>query len=232
MTPSCRASFTKDGKKWEVVLSYSWLEFYGFWPTLKNNITDRWFVSVEGVKGRPDVYCRVNWSKGREKNFAAFGNCLAYGALTELYGKQQELVSGVYRLWYEERLYGFPETAKPTFHRTDAEGDKVFWKRVVEPLVQDNAHAADMTYENHLAHVSAKIRKADEPRKMALWKALGKMIFLASRVSQLRRDYILQRYAGGMPPEPPKREKTGAALITAPDVDNDDNAIQLDEEAF
>ena len=90
-----------------------------------------------------------------------------------------------------------------------------------------------MTYENHLAHVSAKIRKADEPRKLSLWKSLGKMIFMGSRVSRLRRDYILQRYAGEMPPEPPPRKPPeGAAALTAPDVDNDDDAIQLDEEVF
>lgn len=230
--PRCHTTFTKDGG-WEVSLRYSWLDFYGFWPTLKNNIIDRWFVSVEGVKGRPDVFCRVNWSKGREKNFAAFGNRIDYQALTELYGAQQDHTGGIYNLWYDERLYGFLVTEQPTFYRTDAESDKVFWKRVVEPLVQDNAHAAEMTYENNLAHVSAKIRKADEPRKISLWKSLGKMIFMGSRVSRLRRDYILQRYAGGMPPEPPPRKPPeGAAALTAPDVDNDDDAIQLDEEVF
>ena len=112
----------------------------------------------------------------------------------------------------------------------------MFWERVVEPMMDANRNVADITYtyqDSDHNWVPAPFEKQSEVVKEQVRKSLGKLFNLADRVSLARRDYILQRYAGEVPPEPPpKKPLEGAAALTAPDVDNDDNALKLDEEVF
>ena len=142
----------------------------------------------------------------------------------------------IYRLWHEDRLYGFAKTATPTYQRYDPESDRVFWKRVVEPMVEANADVADITHAGRNEKgdlVSAKLDKENEAVKVKVCRSLGGLFDLAERVSAARRDYILMRYDGKMPPEPPKRKPAeGAAALTAPDADNDDEALSLDDKEF
>ena len=124
----------------------------------------------------------------------------------------------------------------PTYQRCDAESDKLFWERVVEPMIADSAGLAEITHAGRDPKgelVFAKLEKADEPVKLKVWKSLGRLFDLAERASAARRDYILLRADGGMPPEPaPEKAPEGAAALTAPDADNDDGAISLDDTEF
>ena len=229
----------KWGEKggWTLNLSFSWLSVYGFWPSMRNGIGEKWYVSLDALPGVPAAACRLDWAKGRELNFkklAAGG--LSCRGITERYAEQKLQASGIYHLWFEERLYGYAKTAKPTYQRCDPESDKIFWERVVEPMVDANRNTADITYtyqDKDHNWIPAKLGKQSETVKLVVWKSLGKLFDLAERVSLARRDYILMRYAGKMPPEPPPKKKPeGAETISAPDVDNDDDAIQLDDKEF
>ena len=112
----------------------------------------------------------------------------------------------------------------------------MFWERIVEPMVDANKNLEEITYTYRDADrhwVPAPLEKQSEVVKDQVRKSLGKLFNLADRVSLARRDYILQRHAGEVPPEPPpKKPPESAAALTAPDIDHDDNAIQLDDKEF
>ena len=232
-----RFDFKKDGKGgWTLNLSFSWFSLYGFWPSMRNGIVDKWYVALDELPGVPSAAVRLDWAKGREINFKKLAARISCADITERYAKQKAQASGIYRLWHDERLYGFAKTKTPTYQRCDPESDKMFWERVVEPMVDANKNLEEITYTYQDADrhwVPAPLEKQSEVVKDQVRKSLGKLFNLADRVSLARRDYILQRHAGEVPPEPPpKKPPEGAATLTAPDVDHDDNAIQLDDKEF
>ena len=232
-----RFDFKKDGKGgWTLNLSFSWFSLYGFWPSMRNGIVDKWYVALDELPGVPSAAVRLDWAKGREINFKKLAARISCADITERYAEQKAQACGIYRLWYDERLYGFAKTKTPTYQRCDPEGDKMFWERIVEPMVDANKNLEEITYTYRDADrhwVPAPLEKQSEVVKDQVRKSLGKLFNLADRVSLARRDYILQRHAGEVPPEPPpKKPPEGAATLTAPDVDHDDNAIQLDDKEF
>jgi len=226
----------KDGAGWTLTLGFSWLSVWGFWPSVSTGALDKWYVAVDELPGVPAAACRLDWARGREINFKKLASRISCDEITSRYAAQKEQANGIYNLWYEERLYGFAKTKEPTFQRCDPESDKVFWQRVVVPMLDENQNLEDITRvskDRDNNRIPPKLEKANDAVKAAVWKSLGKLFTLAERVGVARRDYILQRYAGGMPPEPPKKEKSeGAQAVTAPDADNDDEALQLDDKEF
>jgi len=236
LEPRFDFDWREKGSGWRLKLFFNWLDLYGYWPSLKNNVAERWYVSLDALPGVPSAACRLDWAKGRELNFKRFTRSLDCATITERYAEETLQAGGIYRLWHDERLYGFAKTKEPTYQRCDPESDKVFWERVVKPMVDDNKALADITYtyrNNDRTWVPPPLARADEQTKMSVWKKLGKLFTLAERVSLARRDYILTRYAGKLPPKPSEKGKpAGAAALTAPDADNDDNALDLDDKEF
>ena len=221
---------------WTLNLDFSWLSVYGFWPSSQNGVSDKWYVSLDALPSVPAAACRLDWARGREANFRKLAAGVSCFEITSRYEEQLVRSRDIYRAWHDDRLYGFAKTATPTYQRYDSESDKVFWERVVEPMVEANASIAEITHAGRNEKgelVSAKLEKEDASVKVKVAKSLDGLFDLAERVSAARRDYILLRYDGKMPPEPPKRKPAeGAAALTAPDADNDDEALKLDDTEF
>ena len=234
VTPRFIFRFEKEGG-WKADVSFSWLDLYGYWPTLRNGVVDRWFVSLGALPGVPACACQLDWPRGREVNFKAFTKSLACSAITSRYAAERERSSDLYDIWHSDRLYGFAKTKEPTYQLFDPESDRIFKERVVAPMLEANKDLADVTFtaRRGTETVPAKLEGEPESIKMSVWKSLGRLFSLSERIEKARCDYILMRFAGKMPPEPPKRRKAeGAAALKAPDVDNDDEAIQLDDKEF
>lgn len=225
-----------DNGGWRIVLEFNWFSLYGFWPSVRNGVVDKWYAAVDGLPGVTPTACRLDWAKGREINFKNLAATIACRAITSRYAEQKQQASGIYRLWYDERLYGYAKTKEPTYQRCDPESDQMFWDRVVEPMMDANRNLEEITYtyqDSDHNWIPAKLEKQSDVVKLQVRKSLGKLFDLSERVSAARRDYILMRYAGKTPPEPPpKKPPEGAAAVSEPDVDNDDNALQLDEKEF
>ena len=227
--------WNEKGSGWTLSLNFTWLQIYGLWPSVRNGVGEKWYVSLGALPGVEPVACSLDWVKGRESNFKKLALGLSCRDITERYAAQREQAN-IYRLWYEERLYGFAKTKEATYYRCDPESDKMFWDRIVNPILAANENVADMTYtyQNKDGNwVPAKLTKQNEAVKLAVLKSIGKLFDAAERVSEARRDYILMRYAGKTPPEPRgKGRSEGAATVAAPDVNRDDDAIQLDDQEF
>lgn len=225
-----------DEGGWTLKLDFSWLSVYGLWPSSRNGGSDKWYVSLDALAGIPAAACRLDWARGREQNYRKLALGVSCFEITSRYEDQLVRSRDIYRLWHEDRLYGFAKTATPTFQRYDPESDKVFWERIVEPMVEANASLAEITHAGRNEKgdlVSAKLDKESEAVKVKVCRSLGGLFDFAERVSAARRDYILLRYDGKIPPEPPKRKPAeGAAALTAPDADNDDEALSLDDKEF
>lgn len=237
LKPTFGFQWRKGKPGFAVTLGFSWMALYGHWPAQRTGVIDKWFVAYEGtIPGVAAVARQMNWPRGHEINFKKLAEGLQCADITSRYGGQLEQASGVYRLWYDDRLYGFAKTERPTYQRFDFESDRMFWERVVEPMIRENAKVADITRvtkdkDNHT--VPARLEKEDAHVKLSVWKALGKLFNLAERVSVARRDYILMRYAGAEPPAPPPPPKPqGVSALKAPELDTDEDAIQLDDKEF
>ena len=135
-----------------------------------------------------------------------------------------------------DRLYGYAKTETPTYGRFDFDSGKVFWERVVSPMYEADKDLAEITRstKNDWGEWrQGKLEKADSEKRQAVCKALGRLLHYAGRVSDARRDYILLRLAGKLPPEPVGRsDKPAAASAKAPVLDDDSESLQLDDKEF
>ena len=234
--PNFKMEWTEKGG-WKATLTFTWYKIYHQWPSVRTGSRDRWYVGLSGSKEIPDAYVRIDWPAGREANFKTLAGLIDYEGFSRNYESEMDRSINLYYLGYLERLYDFVKTPEPTWHRGDRESDMIFCERVVRPLVDANANSWKLVFSDYFGKYGSQhsptTHKQTDAVKMAVWKSLGKLLDLSYRTSVLRRDYLLGRAAGKLPPEPPKKKpKEGAAAITEPDVDNDDNAIKLDEEVF
>lgn len=202
------ASLEKGG--WRVTLNFSWLDLYGFWPSTHNNQIDVWFVSIDRLpNGTHPSPRRLAWARGREVHFNFLADKISLGYLTTLYKEQLARTVTVWNTSYGERLYRFDKTPTPTYHRYDLESDEIFRTRVMDPVVNANANIWKLV-QNDKEHPKPGFNNQPENIRREILKSLAKLIYLSNNVGLLRRDYIRDRYAGIIPPEPekPKEEKT------------------------
>ena len=229
--------FTKnaDGNGWALSLRFTWLATFGYWPSVRNGMRDAWYVSLDGLTDVSPVACRMDWGAGREANFKKIASALSCSEITQRYAEQKESTSGIYNLWQDERLYGFVKTKEPTYQRCDTDSDRVFWERVVAPMIESNRNLEEITYAakpTDAKYAPAKLTKETDAVKMLVWKSLGKLFDLSERVSRARRDYILQRRAGGMPVAPVRKGMpSGTSNEVLPDGGTD-AVLELDDVEF
>lgn len=216
-----------DGKR--ATLKFSWLSFCGHWPAMTEGRQDRWQFGLARACGPTNV-CSVVWPSGQPKRtFRQLAAGISMREVTERYAEELARTEGVWSLGFRERLFPFPQTAKPTFHRGERESDEMFLSRVVQPLLDQNANAWKVIYtdkdrESKFAQQVARVQ--DD-----IIRHLPRMLHLSTRVGELRRDYLRDRFAGREPPVPDKPSARESSP-SAPDVDFDEDGLQLDDKEF
>lgn len=228
VTPDFRYERDEKTGRWTLTLSIAWLKLYGFWPSTRNGVVDRWYVSLDALPGVKPFAVQVAWAQGREASFCKIAENLWHFEMTERYKEVKRLSADFYDFCYTDRLYGFLKTEKPTFNRLDPESDKIFKERVVQPMLDANEKLADTIYVGERTGRSKKLLKLPDVLKKKTWQSLGRLFDLGERVSVARRDYILMRAAGQLPPEPPKKKAEEKAA--GPDIEADDGEMTLDDE--
>ncbi len=234
--PNPRPSLRVEGNKvggWRATLSFSWLSFYGHWPMQKGGRADLWFIGVDHAPGldRP-LAGRVLWPRGHANNFRRFADRMTTGAITDIYKEELGRTQTVWTTADAERYYPFARTANPTFHRYDLESDKMFYGRLVRPLLDANANAWELIWTDK-EHKNPKFIQQSDRVKMLIWQNLVRMLFLSHEVGLRRLDYLEGRYAGVEPPPyESKVDPARANVPTEPDIDYDPDAIQLDDKEF
>ncbi len=232
LTPSLHMEPRKGGG-WKATVTFDWFPLYGRWPCVVNGKSDLWYVGIDRLPdGGHPAPRRLLWPRGRESNLKALTGSIPLGTLTRLYDGQLAATETVWWTAYRERLYGFKTTPKPTFHRYDLESDEIFRTRCLQPLLDANQNMWELirTDKDH----KGRLRAQNDTVQALVWKSLDKMLYLAHNVGLRRRDYLRDRFAGKMPPEPPKKKepvKAGAAdgdFIETGDFE----AIQLDDVEF
>ena len=233
VTPSFR--YARDAKtgRWTLTLAFKWLDLYGFWPSTRTGVSDRWFVSLDALPGVKPVAAQISWAPGREANFAKIAEHLSLYEVTQRYKREKLRSSDFYDFSCSDRLYGFLKTEKPTFNRLDAESDKIFRERVVQPMLDANAKLAETVFVQDSTERPKKFAQLSDARKRQTWKSLGRLFDFGERVSAARRDYILTRADGQLPPVPEKKqaaaEEEPEAPAAGPDVEGDDGELMLDD---
>ncbi len=229
--PSLHIEGNKGGG-WRATLSFDWVSFYGHWPMQKGGKADLWFFGVENAPGlRHSVAGRILWPRGHADNFRRFAERMKTGTITERYKDELGRTQTVWTTADAERFYPFAQTAKPTFHRYDLEGDRMFYSRLVRPLLDANENAWQLVWTDK-EHDKPKFIQQSDRVKMLIWQNLGRMLFLSHEVGLRRRDYLEGRYAGIEPPEYEPPADPFANAPKEPDADYNPDAIQLDDKEF
>lgn len=234
--PNLRPSFSLQGNKeggWRATISFSWLSLYGHWPMLRDGKNDIWFVGIDKAPYLDaPVAGRVLFPRGSKNLFAHFASSMTTGGITEIYKEELVRAGTMWTTAQAESYYPSAKTETPTFQRYDVESDKMFYERMVKPLVDANENAWQLIWTDR-EHKNPKFLKQTDRVKMLIWQHLGRMLYLSYDVGLLRRDYLEMRYAGQEPPEVKKKEDLSRQeLPKEPDVDFDMDAIQLDDKEF
>ena len=224
-------SYQRDDKtgQWTVQLNFSWLNLYGFWPATRTGVTDRWYVALDALPGVTPFAVQLVWGQGRDANFDKYWKGQMMGPVSSRYTKVKARSADFFDFYHTDRLYGFLKTEKPTYHRLDPESDKIFKERVVQPMLDANEKLAATVYVKPPDFDSKTFHKLPEVIQKKTWRSLGRLFDLDERISVARRDYILMRAAGQLPPEPPKK-KAAEEKSAGPDVESDDGEMTLDDE--
>ena len=217
---------------WKATLTCHWLYLYGHWPMQTNGKSDIWFVGVDRAPGlQHPIAGRVLWPRGHAENFRRFAEKIGTGAITDLYKEELGRTESVWTTAEAERFYPFAQTAEPTFNRYDLEGDRMFYGRLVRPLLDANKNAWQLVWTDK-AHDKPQFIQQSDRVKMLIWKNLGRMLFLSHEVGLRRLDYLEGRYAGVEPPEYTPPADPLADAPAEPDADYDPDLIQLDDKEF
>lgn len=235
LSPSYLFAYEKDGG-WKMTVNISWLSLYGQWPATKNGAFDSWYVGIDRLPcGTSPAPAAIKWPRGRESNFDKLAKRINLGEITRVYKDQLDKTWKVWRTSYNERLFRFDKTEKPTFHRYDLESDTVFLERCLNPLLDSNKNMWEMV-QSDKEHPSPGFNKAPDVVQKTILRSLDKLRHLAHETSKVRRDYLRDRFAGKMPPEPkpPKKEESFGANPAAGDFIEEESfdAIELDDMEF
>lgn len=196
LTPTFRRTTEKDGR-WTASVSFGWMPIALFSPALRPGERDRWLVRLSDGNGRERGAAVLLWPRGAKENLDERIEVLTKKRIAEAFDGAAETLREDFSRWHSERLYRFTETPEPTFHRFGKESDAIFAERVLEPFLTARRSAAE---------------------RLAL-------LPLVASASRLRRDYLVGRFAGRVPP-PVERKK---AEVVRPDADRDEDALDLEE---
>ncbi len=233
--PRLNPSFSIKGRKgggWTATVHCDWFPLFGHWPCVENGKSDLWYVGIDRLPdGSHPAPKRLLWPRGRETNLKAITSAISLGGVTKAYERELAATEKVWWTAYRERLYDFQKTPKPTFHRYDLESDEIFRKRCLQPLLDANKNAWELI-RNDKDH-KGKLRAQNDTVQALVWKSLGRMLSLAHDTGLLRRDYLRDRFAGKMPPEPPKKKPTAKGAADGDFIDGGEfNGLQLDDVEF
>lgn len=222
------------GGGWRATLEFRWIHLYGHWPMQHDGKNDIWFIGVDKSPetGLP-LSGRILWPRGHADFFRTFASSMAPHEMTDAYQRELNRTQKVWTTAYEERLYPYARTPRPSFNRYDVASDAAFWVRFVEPLCITNENAWELIYTDK-DHPS-KFPGQPENIKMAIWRNFARMTYLSHEVGRRRLAYLEDRFAGRALPPVPKKRKTAdeiAAEHKSPDIDYDPDAIQLEEKEY
>jgi len=221
----------KDGSAgWKVTLQFSWLPLYGRWPATGQPKPDRWCVTLDRLPdGSPGGACVLRWPKGDASLLRSFAERASnYGAIHTWFDNARASALERYGRWHSEGLYEVPPMTKPTFQIFSAE-DEVFQTRCLQPLI-DERLALDALMQ--LQGTQAKVLRKDSATQMRAWKSLDRLLDFDAAVWKARRDYLVGRFAGKLPPERTKKQSAKDETdALSPDA-SDEPAIDLDDKDF
>lgn len=233
--PNPRPGMELKGNKeggWTATVRVSWASLYGHWPMQRKGKQDVWFVGIDRAPNlEKPIAGRVLWPKGHGDYFMKLAAGISTGTMTGFY---KEELNRTYEVWMtalRENFYPFAKTEKPTFHRYDFESDNMFRERLLQPLLDQNANAWEVVWTDK--EHKPTFAKQNDAVKAAILKNLGRMFYLSHATGLLRRDYLVDRFAGKEPPKYVKKVDNSKELSPdSPDADYNGDDIQLDDKEF
>lgn len=171
---------------------FYWLDFYGFWPTLRDGVSDKWYLIVDRLDGNTPLAFEFEWEEGATTNFTGFAAKCNNKWLDDRYKQMLSRTQGLFSRAAVEARYGCTQIASPTFQLFDSASDTMFLERCLNPCVAANAELAkNIHVPNYL--------KGDVTVCDRIWHALDRLLYFEYDMEAVRRDYLALRLAGKEP---------------------------------
>ena len=232
--PKASFSLSEDAKKGtlKATVSVSWLSLYGFWPGETNDKYDVWYVGLEGAPtSSQPIVRRLIWPRGR----SAVRNSRIQELSAKAVHDRCKAERARAEVWYESMrnaAYPFAKADRPCYFRGDFESDQMFLKRVVQPLLDEDEDTR-ATLEPPKKDAKPKFDSLPLETRLKVLENLPRWLSLSHRVDVLRRDYLLGRAAGKVPPEPPKKKPKAQPKSRESLLEIDSSVdIELDDKEF
>lgn len=227
-----------------MLVTLYWNDFYGFWPGTDAQRRDAWYVEVTRPDGKV-FRAKLQWAasqtkRNAEKKMLAIGDNLSYhrlwtGYLDRTTGRPNDREHNVTALaaWTmaaKETGWNAPETTPESFSMFAPASDALFNAVRVRPFYERNA-PFEKLFACEADHPKSRPRILSEgeiPRLKA-YGAMGNFLFFDLHVDEMRRAYLLDRFAGRKPAAapPPKKKAVESAPVAD---DGEDGAVSLEEE--
>ena len=252
--PKPQAEFFPLPNGWCVIFSFSWTSFLGHLPFEEGKYPVSWrlvadYAGANGATatwGALDDPVLLSWGRPGDK----FADELREAAfMSKSLGPAAKERSTYYDTRWTthrtERLIGYFDAGKPTFEPKNPDSDELFYVNCAQPVISANNNMLDALYFNlRDGPQKPKVLTMQKSFQVEIFSKLDRLLFLAHELEGLRRDYLLQRFAGKPMPAPSdasaKSQKKAASKTSAGAPDGDgldavapvEAGIELDDISF
>ena len=224
---------TADGKWSTYLLELSPGALYGFaQPSATVGRTDSWYMEVVYPTGRTDRI-RLVFPAGSKKTIEGNFSSYDFASTETAYAAAMSAAETKYGAWYPERFLKFPKTDPETFALGDAESDQLFCNVVLRTIKDRNRKILELIHMKPVHNYTPEVLRSGPVVRQQVERRILEIRDMKFTIEKARKDYIVGRFAGKKPTYvPPKEEPKAPEKAKGPSLDDDSNALELDEEAI
>lgn len=204
---------------------FYWIDFYDFWPTLRDGVSDIWYAVIDRMDGGLPLAFELDWGPGASSNFSKFAGACNNWWVGERYKQALSQAQGLFSRAAVEARYGCTPAKTPTFQLFDPASDAMYLERCVNSCIAANAKLAEKISAKNILDVPDYV-KGDEKIRNRIWHALDRLLYFGYDMEAVRRDYLVMRFAG-------KEPKPATIKIFRPEeAPVDKNGYETNEQKF
>ena len=192
---------------WWAKLDFMLVDVFDRMPMRKPGVADIWYATIS--YGEKSTSVRFVWPKGRDAN-----------VFTMLEGIPIESVAQKCHPDYEavDREWGWGD-------------DDRFYRDFVKPLLEADKELIRLSTLPGIA-MPPPIKKEVPAVRLKFYRQYPRLLYVAERVRELRKQYLLDLLEGREPKPPTVRMPTQKKSAKGPTLDDSSDSLDLDEEVL
>lgn len=192
---------------WWAKLDFMLVDVFDRMPMRKPGVSDVWYATI--AYGDRSTRVRLVWPKGKEANVFAMLDGIAIETVAQKCHPDYEAV---------DRAWGWGD-------------DDRFYRDFVKPLLEADKELIRLSTLPGIA-MPPPIKKELPAVRLKFYREYPRLLYVAERVREQRKRYLLDILEGREPRPPAVRMPTQRNGAKGPTLDDDSEAIDLDEEVL